>query len=127
MTIHRNMYADAMQLQEEFPVETAFLVDLIKAYIYAIRQNFMYNKNSWTRDKKLFDFTVWISFIDLIERRIKEQEVEIKTNPQVFARLLFGDGSRIFTLHCLFTLTLAIKENERFNNKVIELFSPKTK
>lgn len=123
MPKHRDMMADAMQLHKEFPIETAFLIDYMQAVIYAIKSNFNYNRQRWDRSKQIFDFSIWADAIDAIDDRLKNNKTVLKKDPGTFARLLFYDGHRIFTLHCLFALADAIPENEKFNNSIIRLFS----
>lgn len=123
MPQHRDMIADAMQLHEQFPVETSFFIDFMDAVIHGIRTNFNYNRQKWDREKQLFDFNIWAEFIDTINDRIRNNKPVLKRDAGTFARLLFQDGNRVFTLHCLFSLAQAIPENDKFNNKVIELFS----
>lgn len=122
MTQHRDMMADAMQLHEEFPIETTFFIDFMDAIIHAIKTNFNYNQQKWDREKQLFDFSVWAEYVDTINERIRNNKAVLKRDAKTFARLLFYDGNRVFTLQCLFTLAQAIPENDRFNNKIIELF-----
>lgn|GEM_PF-1430549 len=116
------MVADAMQLHEEFPVETTFLVDFMQMTIHAVKNNFNYNKETWVRESMILDFNVWAEFIDTIDERIKDYKLIFKEDAATFGRLLFGDGNRVFTLHCLYALANAIPENEKFNNKVLQLF-----
>lgn len=123
MTNHRDMVSEAMRLHEEFPVESAFLVEFINIIIHSVKTNFMYNKANWKRESRGIDFEVWAAFMDTVSARIKEHRGGLKKDSKAFGRLLFGDQSRIFTLHCLYTLAEAVPENDRFNNKVIELFS----
>jgi hypothetical protein len=120
---HRDMIADAMQLHQEFPNETTFFVEFINATVRAIKKNLNYHRDNWVRKENIFDFDIWIGFIDTIEERIRNNKGDIIKKPEVFAQLLFGDGNRMFTLHCLYSLAQAIPENDRFNNKVVELFS----
>ncbi len=117
------MMADAMTLHEEFPIETAFLVDFMQFVIHAVKTNFNYNKSKWERQTKIYDFDVWADAIDAINDRLKDNKPVLKKDAATFARLLFHDGYRIFTLHCLFSLCHAIPENDKFNNRVIQLFA----